>query len=59
MNWFIQIYHIHNTLVQKNQPILYWLIDDNGIRPKRSFVREELLIVPDDTELPPQWVITN
>ena len=59
MNWSTQIYHIHDTLVQNNQPILYWLIDDNGISPKRSFVREELLIVPDNTELPPQWVITN
>ena len=59
MNWSTQIYHIHDTLVQKNQPILYWLIDDNGISPKRSFIREELLVIPDDTELPPQWVITN
>jgi hypothetical protein len=61
-------------MVQKNQPVLYWLeevlfglIDDehhvesNYVikRPERSFVREELQVIPFDTELPPQWVLTN
>ena len=56
-------------MVQKNQPILYWLeevlfglIDDDDYvlkRPKRSFVAEELMIIPYDTELPPQWVLMN
>lgn len=59
MNWSSQIYHIRKCLVQKNQPVLYWLIDDNNEGPERSFVREELLIIPDGTELPPQWVITS
>ncbi|CAB5364897.1 unnamed protein product [Rhizophagus irregularis] len=45
--------------VWKNQPVLYWLIDDDGKELERSFVREELLVIPDDTELPPQWVLTN
>ena len=26
-NWSPQIYHIRESLVQKNQPVLYWLID--------------------------------
>jgi len=28
-------------------------------RPERSFVREELQVIPFDTELPPQWVLSN
>lgn len=59
MNWSPKIYHIHMSLTQKNQPVLYWLIDDDGKELERSFVREELLVIPDDTELPPQWVLTN
>jgi hypothetical protein len=58
MNWSTNIYHIHESLVQKNQPVLYKLVDDKKISPKRSFVREELLVIPDDTELPPSWVLT-
>jgi hypothetical protein len=57
MNWSQQIYRIRKALIQKDQPILYWLIDDNGNSPERSFVNEELLIIPDDTELPPQRVL--
>ncbi|RIB26969.1 hypothetical protein C2G38_2161840 [Gigaspora rosea] len=59
MNWSPQIYHIRESLVQKNQPILYWLEDDKGNGPKRSFVREELQIIHPNTELPPQWVLTS
>ena len=58
-NWSRQIYHIRESLVQKNQPVLYWLIDDEGNGPKRSFVREKLQIIHPDTELPPRWVLTN
>jgi hypothetical protein len=57
-NWSPQIYHIRESLVQKNQPVLYWLIDDEGNGPKRSFVREKLQIIPFDTELPPHWVLS-
>jgi hypothetical protein len=59
MNWSSQIYHIRESLVQKNQPVLYWLIDDEGNGPERSFVREELMVIPLNTELPPQWVLSN
>jgi hypothetical protein len=41
-NWSPKVYHIREALVQKNQPILYWLEDDDCHCPKRSFVREEL-----------------
>lgn len=59
MNWSPQVYHIRESLVQKNQPVLYWLIDDEGNSPKRSFVREKLQIVHPDINLPPQWVLKN
>ena len=36
------VYHIHESLVQKYQPVLYWLEDDEGYDLKRSFVREKL-----------------
>ena len=68
LNWSSHIYHIRQSMVQKNQLILYWLeevpfglIDDDDYvlkRPKRSFVREELQIIK-DVQLPPQWVLTN
>ena len=59
MNWFSKIYHIRESLIQKNQPVLYWLIDNMGNGPERSFVKEELQIVPPDVEYPPQWVLAN
>ena len=69
LNWSPHIYHICQSMVQKNQPVLYWLeevpfglVDDDDYmvkRPERSFVKEELMIIPFDTELPPQWVLTN
>jgi len=59
LNWSPQIYQIRESLVQKNQPVLYWLIDNEGNGLERSFVREELQIIPPDTELPPQWILAN
>ncbi|MGF7230910.1 hypothetical protein, partial [Arachidicoccus sp.] len=69
INWSQQIYRIREALIQKDQPILYWLaplecsssfvFDAEGRAPERSFVNEELLIIPDDTELPPQWVLKS
>src|SRR3989337_1084545 len=59
MNWSSKIYQICKSLIQKNQPVLYWLIDDEGTSPERPFVREELQIIPHDVEYPPQWVLAN
>ena len=36
-------------ITKPNEPVLYYLRDG----PQRGFVREELLIVPFDTQLPP------
>ena len=57
--WSPQIYHIQESLVQKNQPILYWLSDEEGNGPSRSFVREEVLVIPHDTENPPNFILNH
>ena len=43
--WSLKTYKIKNYIEQKNQPIIYFL--DGG--PKRSFVKQELLIIPENT----------
>ena len=47
--WSIEVYNINRVVISPDQPVLYYLLDG----PKRSFVREELQVVPFDTELPP------
>ena len=47
--WSIEIYNINRVVISPEQPVLYYLLDG----PKRSFVREELQVVPLGTELPP------
>ena len=50
--WSLDIYRIERSVVKPGQPILYYL---NGI--KRGFVRQELLVVPLNTEKPPDKLI--
>ena len=47
--WSLEVYNINRVVISPDQPVLYYLLDG----PKRSFVREELQVVPSDTELPP------
>ena len=47
--WSLKVYNIERSFNKPNQPILYYLHDG----PKRGFVREELLVVPPNTTLPP------
>ena len=53
-NWSPLVYHIKKSLIQKNQPVLYWLIDG----PERSFVREQLMVVK-NVDYPPDWILKN
>lgn len=53
--WSLEIYGLSRSVVSPDHPVLYYL--SNG--PKRSFVREELQVVPEDTELPPNFVLKN
>ena len=48
--WSLEIYDLSRSVVSAEQPVLYYL----SAGPRRSFVREELQVVPSDTELPPK-----
>ena len=52
--WSLGIYNLSRSVVSSDQPVLYYLSKGG---PKRGFVREELLVVPNDTELPPKSVL--
>jgi hypothetical protein len=54
-NWSPEVFTIDSYLIKENQPVLYKLY--NG--PRRSFVREELQIVPPDTVLPPKYILKH
>ena len=59
--WSLKVYDLSRSVVTLNQPVLYYLSEGRGGTtsrpPKRGFVREELLVVPNDTELPPKNVL--
>ena len=48
--WSLEVYEIEKIMIKPDAPVMYYLF--NG--PKRWFVREELLVVPPNTELPPE-----
>lgn len=52
-NWSNDIYYIKYSQVSKDQPVLYRLKKI----PHRFFVREELLVVPEDSENPPNYYL--
>ena len=54
--WSNDIFTIEYSLVNNEQPVLYKLTGDNA--PDRLFVREELLVIPNDTELPPSNILS-
>ena len=56
MNWSPKVYRIKELLIQKNQPVLYWLMDENDDGPERLFVREQLMKVG-KVEYPPKWIL--
>ena len=48
-NWSLKVYQVVENRTKPDQPVVYYLSDG----PKRGFVREELLVVPPNTQLPP------
>ena len=48
--WSLNVLSIERSFTKPEQPVLYYLRDG----PKRGFVREELLVVPPNTQLPPE-----
>ena len=46
--WSLKVHQIQRSVTKPNAPVVYYLSDG----PKRGFVREELLVVPPNTQLP-------
>ena len=46
--WSLKVHSIERSVTKPNEPVLYSLRDGS----KRAFVREELLVVPPNTQLP-------
>jgi len=51
--WSLNVYTLEKAVNKLGEPVLYYLYDG----PKSVFVREELLIVPPNTQLPPAQVM--
>ena len=47
--WSLKVYQVVENKTKPNEPVVYYLSDG----PKRGFVREELLVVRPNTQLPP------
>ena len=47
--WSLKVYQVVENRTKPNEPVVYYLSDGS----KRGFVREELLVVPPNTQLPP------
>ena len=54
--WSLQVYRLGRSVTKPGEPVLYYL-DSASQGPSRGFVREELLVVPPDTQLPPDGVL--
>ena len=56
--WSIKAYYISRSVISSNQPVLYYIQqEDEQDGPRRGFVREELQVIPYDTKLPPNSVL--
>ena len=51
--WSLKVFDLSRSIISHDQPVLYYL--EGG--PRRGFTREELQVVPEDTELPPDFVL--
>ena len=47
--WSLKVYNIEKVVTKPKEPVVYYLFDG----PKRGFVHEELMVVRQDTQLPP------
>ena len=53
--WSLEVYRLGRSLTKPDEPLLYYLQGDDA--SQRGFVREELLAVASDTQLPPDGVL--
>ena len=47
--WSLKVYKVQKVVTRPHEPVVYYLYDG----PKPGFVREELMVVPPGTQLPP------
>ena len=52
MIWSWNTFRLDRIVENPGQRVLYYLTDG----PERAFVREELMQIPEDTQVPPEWV---
>ena len=50
--WSKRTYRLREIIEDTGNRVMYYLQDG----PKRAFVSEELMLIPEDTELPPDYV---
>ena len=50
--WSKKTYRLKEIIEDSGNHVMYYLSD----RPERAFVSEELMLIPEDTELPPDYV---
>ena len=50
--WSKASYRLRETVKNLGNQVMYYLADG----PERAFVSEELMLIPEDTELPPDYV---
>ena len=53
--WSLELYRLGHSVTKPDEPVLYFL--QGGDAPQRGFVREELLSLPSDTQLPTDEVL--
>ena len=51
--WSLQVFRLGRSVTKPGEPVLYYLQDGT----EKGFVKEELLVVPPDTQLPPDGVL--
>ena len=59
--WSKGTYRLREIVENPGNRVMYYLADDGpdsalGPAPRRAFVSEELMLIPEDTELPPNYV---
>ena len=60
MIWSWNTFRLDRIVQNPGQRVLYYLAPSGAAgdadSPQRAFVREELMLVSEDTEVPPEWV---
>ena len=59
--WSKKTYRLREVIEDAGNHVMYYLLDPEGAPlpgngPEKAFVSEELMLIPEDTELPPDYV---